>query len=199
MKINISIDGVLRNFLQKYEFHYGDYFFNTEVVNNDETFEYGLNRPIHTINDFRFQSKDEQNNFMYIEFPLEIYGYAGLTTTTSISDLNKLIYESKNDEISLIGLNEFGKAKPSTLFFLSKNGFLGNNIKFITTEDIKKEWKKCNIWVTDNEDILSKCPKNKHGIKFNTINNNHFTYKNEINQINEIKEICLKFSEKSIT
>jgi len=187
MKINISIDGVLRNFLQKYEFHYVDYFFNTEVENENENFEYGINRPLHGITDFNFQSKEEQDNFTYIEFPLELFGHAGLTTPTSISDLHKLIYENIEHEITLIGLNEYGKSKPSTLFFLSKNGFLGNNIKFITTDNIKKEWRKCNVWVTDNEDILNKCPKNKKGIKFNTAYNNHFTYKNEINQINEIK------------
>lgn len=200
MRINISIDGVLRNFLQKFEYHYHDYYLNNDVETQDEnSFKYEVNRPIHTIDDFKFQSKDEMDVFMYLEFPLEIFGHAGLNTSTSMSDLNKIIFENKKCTFTLIGLDEYGKSKPSTLFFLSKNGFLGNNIKFITTDNIKKEWKNCDIWITDNKDIIDRCPINKKCYKFNTQYNNHFTYKNEINKLKELEELCLKFSKKSIT
>jgi hypothetical protein len=165
---------------------------------DNETFEYSITKPNHTIDDFKFQSKDEMDMFMYVEFPLEIFGHAGLNSPTSISDINKLIFENKEVEFSFIGLNEYGKAKPSTLFFLSKNGFLGNTIRFTTSEKIKKEWKKCDIWITDNEEIISNCPIGKKCYKFNTEHNNHFNHENEINNIKQIEEICLKFSEKNI-
>lgn len=197
MKINISIDGVLRNFLQKFEYHYIDYYINNDVDN--ETFEYTINKPVHTIDNFKFQSKDEQDMFMYVEFPLEIFGHAGLNTSTSISDINKLIFENKNIEFNFIGLNEYGKAKPSTLFFLSKNGFLGNNIKFTTSDKLKNEWKNCDIWITDNQEIIESCPKRKKCYKFNTEHNNDFSYEKEINNIKQIEEICLKYSEKNTT
>ncbi len=196
MIINISIDGVLRNFLQKFEYHYIDYYINSDV--ESDNFEYFINKPVHSTDDFKFQSKDEQDMFTYVEFPLEIFGHAGLNSPTSISDMNKLIFENKNLEINLIGLNEYGKAKPSTLFFLSKNGFLGNNIKFTTTDKIKNEWKKCDIWITDNEEIINKKPRHKKCYKFNTEHNSHFKYNNEINNIKQIEELCLKFSEKNI-
>jgi hypothetical protein len=197
MVINISIDGVLRNFLQKFEYHYVDYYINSDVDN--DSFEYLINRPVHTIDDFKFQSKDEQDMFTYVEFPLEIFGHAGLNSPTSISDINKLIFENKKITFNLIGLNEYGKSKPSTLFFLSKNGFLGNSIKFTNSDNIKKEWKNCDVWITDNEEIIKKCPTGKKCFKFNTEHNGHFYYKNEINNIKQIEELCLNYLEKSTT
>ena len=69
----------------------------------DETFEYSIKRPIKSVNDFNFQSKDEQDIFTYIEFPLEIFGHAGLNSPTSVSDINKLIFE--NNKCFLFILN----------------------------------------------------------------------------------------------
>lgn len=197
MRINVSIDGVLRNFLQKFEYHYQDYYLNNEVEN--ETFTYEINHNVTSIDSFKFQSKDEQDVFMYLEFPLEIFGHAGLTNSTSVSDINKLIFENKQHVFTVIGLNEYGKAKPSSLFFLSKNGFLGNNVKFITSENIKKEWKNCDIWLTDNKEIIDSCPKNKICVKYKNRYNDFYTYKYEINNIKEFEELCKKFSEKIIT
>lgn len=194
MRVNVSINGVLRNFLQKFEYHYSEFYLNNESENKEE-FEYGINTPIHTIKDFKFQSKDEMDVFMYLEFPLEIFGHAGLTVPSSVYELNKIIFESKKCTFTLIGLDELGKAKPSTLFFLSRNGFLGDNIKFINKCDIKEEWKNCDIWITDDKDIIDSCPITKECYKFNTQYNNHFTYKNEINNFKNIEELCLKFSE----
>lgn len=198
MRIYISIDGVLRNFLQKFEYHYNDYYLNNEP-DGEESFKYGIDKPIHTVDNFKFQSKEEMEVFMYLEFPLEIFGHAGLSSSTSMSDINKIIFGNKSHVFTFIGLDEYGKSKPSTLFFLSKNGFLGNNIKFISKDIIKKEWKNCDIWVTDNQDIIDECPINKVCYKFNTEYNNHFSYNNEINNLKELEELCLKFSEKSTT
>ena len=39
-------------------------------------------------------------------------------------------------------------------FFLSKNGFLGNNITFSKSDDINKLWDKCDAWITDNKQII---------------------------------------------
>ena len=42
MEIFVNIDGVLRNTLQKFDYHYKDYFLNTDA-DSQETFEYGIN------------------------------------------------------------------------------------------------------------------------------------------------------------
>lgn len=205
MKINISIDGVLRNTIQKLEYIYSNELVDSETIPqqiieideyDNETiiepeitdFEYKITEPIfndNILNSFAFNSKEEYENFLYLEYQLEIFGHANISYPNAFNDLNSFILNHKDDEITLIGLDELGKAKPATLFFLAKNGCLVNNIKFIKSTGIKKEWRKCDMWITDNFSIIeSKTNKRKKAILFSTeYNNNHNNYKNKINKI----------------
>jgi len=212
MEIYISINGVLRNLIQKFEYQYQKHFLETDldvnqhqfIDDNDEIktivideppYEYGIKYPIQNKNltdFFNFQTNEEYEYFTFIEYPLEIFGYAGISYATSISDLNRLIYYNPEHNITIVGMDELGKSKSSTLFFLSKNGFLGNNIKFIKSDEIDKEWEKCDAWITDDEKIITKAPKNKISIKFNTDYNKYFVAKNEINNLTKIDLLCLK-------
>jgi hypothetical protein len=195
MEIYVSIDGVLRNTIQKFDYHYNDYYLLSE--SEDNNFEYGKNGNVQNdnlLNYYKFQSKEEFENFLFIEFPVEIFGLAGISYSNAFTELNKLIYENKDHNFYLIGLDELGKSKPATLFFLSKNGCLCNNIKFINSDTIDNEWNNCDVWITDNKTIIDKCPENKLSIKFNTNYNNFFDHKNKVNKINEI---CLKSTEKT--
>jgi hypothetical protein len=142
---------------------------------------------------------DEFEFFTYIEYPIEIFGHAGISYPTSISDLNKIIFDNPNYNITVVGVDEVGKAKPATLFFLSKNGFLGNNIKFIKSTDIEKEWEKCDMWVTDSKKIIDSKPEEKTVIKFNTQYNEFFTNEKEITKLTEIQELWSKSLEKTTT
>ncbi len=199
MEIFISIDGVLRNTIQKFDYHYKDYYFNSDTE-EDESFEYGLNEPVlndNLFNHYKFQSEEEYKNFLFVEFPIEIFGHAGISYPRVITELNELIYNNKDDNFTIVGLDEFSKSRPSTLFFLSKNGFLGYNIKFTTSEKINDLWNTCDLWVTDSKKIIDTCPNEKNVIKFNTDYNKHFTNTNEINKLTEIKEEWLKYSEKT--
>jgi hypothetical protein len=201
MEIFISIDGVIRNTIQKFDYHYKDAYINSEFE-NENNFEYGIIEPIQNdnlLNYYKFQSKEEFEFFLFIEYPIEIFGHAGLSYSTTFTDLHKIIYDNKEHNFTLIGLDEFGKSKPATLFFLSKNGFLGDNIKFIKSEDIQNMWDKCDCWITDNKKILDLCPEDKIKIKFNTTYNQHFTNIKEINKLTEINESWLTSSEKTTT
>ena len=201
MEIFISIDGVLRNTIQKFDYHYNDAYLASDFENENK-FEYGVVEPIQKddlFNHYRFQSQDEFDFFLFMEYPIEIFGHAGLSYSTTFTDLHKLLFDNKEHNFTLVGLNELGKSKPATLFFLSKNGFLGNNIKFIKTEDINHNWGLCDAWVTDNKKILDLCPENKTGIKFSTKYNGHFTYTKEITKLTEIQEPWSKFSENTTT
>lgn len=204
MEIFISIDGVLRNTIQKFEYHYNEFFLNSDVESTEveDNFEYKINPPIkndNLFNYFTFHSQEEFENFLFIEFPIEIFGHAGLSYSTTFTDLNKLIYDNKDINFTLVGMDELGKAKPATLFFLSKNGFLGSNIKFINSKNLNKEWGKCDLWITDDERVITSCPKQKTVIKFNTVYNQHFTNIKEINKLTEIDKSWLKYSENFIT
>jgi len=202
MEIYISINGVLRNFIQKFEYMYDKEFINSEPQNIDDNFEYRIKYPIQNnklSDSFIFQNDSEFDNFTYIDYALELFGHSSISSMATVNELNTLIYKYPKHNFTLIGVDEFGKAKPSTLFFLSKYGFLLNNIKFILSKDINDEWKKCDIWITDDQKIIGKCPKNKMAIKFNTQYNQHFPYGHEINNISKIEELCLKSWENTIT
>jgi hypothetical protein len=201
MEIFISIDGVVRNTIQKFDYHYNDAYLSSEFENPDN-FQYGVTEPIQNNNlldSYSFQSKEEFEYFLFIEYPIEIFGHAGLSYSTTFTDLNKLIYENPEHNFTLIGCDELGKAKPASLFFLSKNGFLGNSIKFIKSDDIQSTWNMCDVWITDNEMILNSCPENKSAIKFKTTYNQYFTYKKEITKLTEIQEPWLKSLENPTT
>lgn len=205
MEIYISIDGVLRNTIQKFDYHYNEAYFNSDVIIEEEEkndFEYGVTEPIQNdnlLNSYKFQSKEEFENFIFIEYPIEIFGHAGLSYSTTFTDLHKILFDNPEHNFTLVGLDELGKAKPASLFFLSKNGFLGNNIKFIKSMDIKDQWNNCDMWITDSKNILDMCPENKIAIKFNTTYNQYFTYNKEITKLIEIQEIWLKSLENRTT
>jgi hypothetical protein len=205
MEIYISIDGVLRNTIQKFDYHYNESYFNSDIIIEEEEkndFEYGVTEPIQNdnlLNSYKFQSKEEFENFIFIEYPIEIFGHAGLSYSTTFTDLHKILFDNPEHNFTLIGLDELGKAKPASLFFLSKNGFLGNNIKFIKSTDIKDQWDNCDMWITDSKNILDMCPENKIAIKFNTTYNQYFTYNKEITKLIEIQEIWLKSLENRTT
>jgi len=201
MEIFISIDGVLRNTLQKFDYHYKDYYLNTES-DEEELFDYGIkSNPVsidNIVSSYNFQSEEEFKKFLYFDFPIEIFGHAGLSYNHAATELNTLIFENPDINVTLVGLYEKGKAKPATLFFLSKNGILCDGVKFSTTENIKKLWKQCDMWITDDINVINQSPKHKRAIKFNTFYNNHFTNTLEINKLSEIKKEWLKYSVKTI-
>jgi len=217
MEIYISIDGVLRNTIQKFDYHYKEFYLDREelptktFINDDgeegheiviDPFNYGVDGEVK--NDdlkqyYRFQSVDEFNNFLYVEFPIEIFGHAGVSYPTAMSDLNKMIYENTGHTFTLVGVNNLSKAKPSSLFFLSKNGCLANNIKFIPQEKIDYLWNNCDIWITDDKKVIDSCPKDKIAIKFNTTYNDYFSHAYEINKLEKIEETWLTYLEKITT
>ena len=217
MEIYINIDGVLRNTIQKFDYHYKEFFLEREElptktfiddngVEGEEItikpFEYGLDGIVKNddlLKYYRFQSPQEFNSFTYIEFPIEIFGHAGVSYPTAMSDLNKLIYDNLDHNFTLVSIDNLSKAKPSTLFFLSKNGCLANNIKFIPQEKIDNRWNNCDIWITDDKRVIDACPENKIAVKFNTTYNDYFSHPNEINKLDKIEETWLATTEKITT
>ena len=223
MEIFISIDGVLRNTLQKFEYHYIESFLNSdideqrrsmelddngEIIEINEVpavidFDYRVTYPVRNDeirNSFTFQSDEEYENFLYIEYPVEIFGHAGISYQGVFTDLHKLMFDHPEHNFTIIGMDQFNKAKPSTLFFLSRNGFMGNNIKFVKSGKLMDVWENCDLWVTDSKQIINSCPTDKQVFKFKTIYNEHFNTPIEINKLSEIENIlCTTSSENVIT
>jgi hypothetical protein len=184
MNIYISIDGVLRNFINRFHYHYEQAYIDVEEPSTE--FEYKVTEPLtndNLMDHFAFQSKEEFEFFTYIEYPMELFGHSPVSYSGAINDLNNFIHENKDKTITLVGLDEFGKARPATLFFLSRNGCMATNIKFIKTEDISKEWDNVDVWISDNKKIMDLCPENKKFRLFKTKYNEHFTYDDKLDKL----------------
>jgi hypothetical protein len=111
-----------------------------------------LNLPIlsnNLLDHIPFSNIEEMNDFIFSEFSLEIFGYAKESESGSMIMFNNWISElPENVEVILIS-NEISKTKSATLFFLSKTGFEGKNIKFIS--DSIDIWEICDILVTSSD------------------------------------------------
>jgi hypothetical protein len=188
MNIYISIDGVLRNFVNRFHYHYEQAYIDVEET--EDNFEYKVIEPItnKTLSDhFIFQSKEQEEYFEYIEYPMELYGHSPVSYNGVNNELNKLVYDNKEHTITLVGLDELGKARPATFFFLSRNGMMVNNVKFILSSELEKEWENVDMWITDSQKILDTKPEGKRIVLFETPYNSYIESENKITKLNEIQ------------
>jgi hypothetical protein len=81
MRISIDVNGVLRDTLGKIEQIYQKFFIEDYVKEeNEEEFEYSMDLPVTSIdliNHFKFKNKEDLFSFLYVDFPMNIFGHAG--------------------------------------------------------------------------------------------------------------------------
>ena len=108
MEIYISIDGVIRNTIQKFDYHYNDAFLADDIqFEEGNSFEYVITEPIQNNNlldSYNFQSKEEFENFLFIEYPIVLrlrYSLPSNTVETMhlknpgvVSVYDSVVYES---------------------------------------------------------------------------------------------------------
>lgn len=160
MKIGISINEVLRDFIGQFAYTYEKYikpinFSSKDVTNFD------------LINHFEFDNVDRLNSFLFLEAPLEIFGHADQLHDNIINQLNEFIFDMDYDgehEIEIVS-REIDKAIPSTLFFLSKTGCKATNIRFVKKHE--SEWDGLDVLITANPKSLEAKPKDKISVKIN--------------------------------
>jgi hypothetical protein len=209
MKIAFDINDVLRNTYVKaseiYQKFYVDEFqeektsvFDEEKeefieIDLEDEFKYELNLPIkdksNLIENFKFKSEDDLNNFFYVDFPMQIFGHAPSLDSKTFQSLNE-IYEDLRDDHNLSIISyEVLKSKPASLFFLSKYGCLIETIKFYSNTTFDNIWKDHEIIVTADPEIIKSKPKNKTVIKLGTTYNKDFNADYEISEINDLKDL----------
>lgn len=195
MKIGISIDGVLRDFLGKVGDTYEKYFPMEEDKDPIEVLDYDLEKWLEfpeeenkqgevefdpnfeeskfmeeeqTIEIVKTKNKVTVDEFLYEKCTLEIFGYANEITASAMETLNNLILEHPEHEFIILS-REGGLAIPSTLFFLSKTKSICPNIKFVT--EYSKVWDYIDVMVTDHPSILKSKPSNKLSVIVDKIYN----------------------------
>jgi len=211
MRIGIELNGVLRDTISKitqvYEKHMVEEMAE-EIIKTYETtvdsedyvemtfdevdFKYEIKSPVTSLNlmdHFSFKDKDELYNFMYEEFPMQIFGHAPSTELTSFYDLNDIYYRLRDDHDLMIVSDEIGRSKPASLFFLSKFGCLIEKVKFYSNSTINSMWDEIDILLTSNPDLLLSYPDNKIIIKYETEYNKQINSEYSITKIKELEDV----------
>lgn len=158
MKIGITINEVLRDFIGQFAYTYNKYIEEIDITNDDIT-------SFDLIDHFKFDDINKLNRFLYLEAPLEIFGHADQMSDGLMNHFNNFLTDIEDDgehEIILIS-REVEKSIPSTFFFLSKTGCRIKNIKFVLNYDEK--WDDVDVLITANPKTLELKPSGKISIK----------------------------------
>lgn len=159
-RIGISLNEVLRDFLNQFLYTYDKYVTPTDIEAKDIT-------SFDLMEYFNFDTLDKLNSFIYLEAPLEIFGHAGLMHDGIMNSFNQFLSDIEFDgehEIELVS-REVNKAIPSTMFFLSKTGCRAEKIRFVKRYEDK--WDNLDVLITANPKALESKPKDKISIKIN--------------------------------
>jgi len=191
MRVGIELNGVLRNTIQKIEQTYQKFLIDkVEGIEETEEFKYEMKIPVTSLelkNHFQFKDDDEMYNFLYEEFPMEIFGHSQSTEYTTFNDLNQIYFDFRDKHDFLIVSDEIGKSKPASLFFLSKFGCQFEKVKFYSNYTINSMWNEIDVLLTANPALLLDYPSDKFVIKFNTVYNKHSENPNSIDSIKELE------------
>lgn len=119
----------------------------------------------------KFKSKKEKNDFIYIDYPYEIFGCANtvekklaVKITNWLTDISNI--EEEDIRIVFYSLNEEALTIQSTFFFLSKIGTRVRKIFF--PKNISEIWDECDVVITANPEVFEEnIPQGKKAILIN--------------------------------
>ena len=119
----------------------------------------------------KFDSKYERNNFIFIDYPYEIFGCANtmekklaVKITNWLTDISNI--EDEDIRIIFYSMNEEAIPIQSTFFFLSK---IGTRVrKVIFPKSIEEVWEECDVVITARDEFFEKeIPEGKKVVLIN--------------------------------
>ncbi len=161
MKIGITLNEVLRDYISQLAYIYEKYVGPLDITERDITH-------FNLIEFFKFDDINKLNSFLYLEAPLEIFGHADTMSDGLINRLNTYLMDTKDDgehEVEIVS-HEVDKSIPATYFFLSKTGCKIENVRFV--QDYKDKWNGVDVLITANPQALEAKPSGKISIKVNS-------------------------------
>lgn len=178
MRIGISINEVLRDFLGQFIYTYSKYIERTDLKEKDIT-DFDLTKF------FKFSNPDDLNRFLYVESPLEIFGHADQLTDGLMGYFNHFLVDLKDEgyDVEIVS-KEANKSIPATFFFLSKNACRIDKVRFVR-KDIQ-EWDDIDILITANPIALQNKPNGKVSIKIKSPYNTNVAADYELDSISDI-------------
>jgi hypothetical protein len=200
MKIAFDVNGVLRDTFGKMEQVYQKFMIDDYIKEEgEEDFEYKLNLPVTSYNlldHFIFKEKDDLYQFLYVDYPMNIFGHSPSISANTFNIMNEIYEELRDEHDIYIISEEIQKSKPATLFFLSKYGVLVENIIFYSKFTEEEVLKNFDVIVTANPELIEKNIDLKI-VKYKTTYNENFSSEFEIETLSEFKELYEKLKLKS--
>ena len=189
MRIGITVNGVLRDTLQKVISVYNRY---NETELDVEEFE-----SLNLLEYLKFETEEELLEWMYVECPMEIFGN-GLALKDNIFDTLNGFYKDFRDEHEIIIVSEeIEKSKSATLFFLAKYGCLIDNIKFFGLNSFYDNvWEEVDMLITTDTRLLLNKPEKKETIKIENKFNKEIDSDFTISELEQIFDLNMFKNEK---
>lgn len=158
MKIGITLNEVLRDFIGQFAYTYEKYIGPTEIKEGDVT-------NFNLMEFFKFDDINKLNTFLYLEAPLELFGHADQVSDGLMNHFNNFLSDIRDEEEHQVQLisREIDKSIPSTYFFLSKTGCKITDVRFVNT--YAKKWDDVDILITANPATLEAKPTGKISVK----------------------------------
>jgi 5'(3')-deoxyribonucleotidase len=176
MKIEISINEVLRDYIGQITYTYDKYIADSNIKEGDVT-------NFNLLEFFNLKILIS-NMFLYTEASLEIFGHADQLSDGLINHFNIFLGEIKDEEEHQIELVSREVEKQSLNFLLSiKTGCKIENIRFVT--DYAKKWDGIDVLITANPKALESKPEGKISIKVNASYNKNVSADYEIDSLLE--------------
>ena len=150
IKVGIELNHVVRNInkqiLKYYQKDIDPSLDIDDIDEKDDVFKYA-----------KFESLTDKNEFIYIDYPYELFGCAKTMNKELPALLNNWLseltnYEDDDVEISFFSLNEEALTIQSSYFFLSKIGTRVRKIVF--PKDIKEIWGEYDVVIAGSKEVL---------------------------------------------
>lgn len=168
MKIGIELNNIVRD-LNKQIIKYYKKDINQSF--DDKNVNYNVSNVIDSID---FKSKKAKFEYMYVDYPYEIFGCAPTTHRNLAVTINNWLISLGNKEddkydVKLFSLKEEALSIQSTYYFLSKIGCRVREMFF--PKDGVEMWNKCDVIITLNERIIDNKPEGKVVVLINKDDN----------------------------
>lgn len=171
VRIGIELNGVLRNVnYQMCKYYAKDidplFTFDKKDIDN-----------LNMKDTLKFNSKKEFNEFVYVNYPYEIFGCANVMQRGLQAQLTNWLaklpdFEKEKFDVGTYSLNEEALTIQSTYFFLSKFGSRVRTMYF--PESTEELWEKFDVIITCDPDVIRSVPKGKRVIIIRRDNNKRY-------------------------
>lgn len=184
IRIAVELNGVVRNvnkqILKYYQKDFDQSVDLDNVNEDDDPFKVA-----------KFNSRKERNEFVYVDYPYEIFGCAKTMNKDLPTDMtywlsNLTNYEDDEVKVILYSLNEESLTIQSTYFFLSRIGTRVREVIF--PRSIDELIDRCDVIITADGKVVDEVDGRKYTILINNSINAEYKDKTDknYNSLNEV-------------